>query len=375
MSDLQTQNLVLAFVSMSLILSFFFFLSLFISFLPTAFAEPRFAIEEGVGCNSCHTNLTGAGKRNDTGGAQYMHKLMIEAFRDLEEKKLKDIGGRINQYIAFGADFRTYNRTMLGSSPQNSFTLPQGSVYVELNAGPHLSGYADYDLANTSSREIFAMAHDFRAGLYVKAGKINLPYGLRIDDDTSPIRSNLSLTYASQDLGAEIGLFPGPFEMALAVSNGVPGGMGDENLAKAITSSLNWIGDRGRIGASFQWNKRTANQLTTGGLNGGFRLWRFAWLAEGDLQKIQSRIGAGTTYLLAGYGEMDFKITKGFYLRALYDYLDPNYHAGGDVAHRVSAGIDLFPLPFSQVSLLYRANYGPLPLGPDEIFGQVHFFF
>ncbi|MDO8519246.1 MAG: hypothetical protein Q7T11_03680 [Deltaproteobacteria bacterium] len=350
-------------------------LSCFLFQISKASAEPRFAIEEGVGCNSCHTNLTGAGKRNDTGGAQYMHKLMLEAFRNLEEKKLKDIGGRINPYIAFGADFRTYNRTFMGSSPQNSFTLPQGSAYLELNAGPHLTGYADYDLANTSSREIFAMAHDFPAGLYLKAGRINLPYGLRTDDDTSPIRSNLSLTYSSQDLGAEIGLFPGPFEMALAVTNGVPGGTGDENLAKAITSSINWICDKGRIGSSFQWNKRTANRLITGGLNGGFKLWRFIFLGEGDLQQIQSRAGAGTTYLIAGYGEMDFKITEGFYLRALYDYLDPDYAAAGNVAHRVSAGIDLFPLPFSQVSVLYRANFGPLPLGPDEIFAQAHFFF
>ena len=354
---------------------FFLILVCLFSLGPKALAEPRFAVEEGVGCNSCHTNLTGAGKRNDTGGAQYMHKLMIEAFRDLEEKKLKDIGGRINQYIAVGADFRTHNRTLLGSAPKNSFTLPQGSLYVELNAGPHLAGYADYDLANTSSREIFGMVHDLPAGLYFKAGRINLPYGLRIDDDTSPIRSNLSLTYASQDIGGEVGLFPGPFEMALAVSNGVPGGMGDENLAKAITSSINWIGAAGRLGASFQWNKKTANRLTTGGLNGGFHLGRFVLLGEGDLQQIQSRTGAGTTYLMAAYGEMDFKLVEGFYLRAIYDYLDPDYRTANNFAQRVSAGIDLFPLPFSQVSLLYRANFGPLPLGPNEIFGQIHFFF
>ncbi|MDO8520240.1 MAG: hypothetical protein Q7T11_08785 [Deltaproteobacteria bacterium] len=354
---------------------FFLILSCFLFQISKAIAEPRFSIEEGVGCNSCHTNLTGAGKRNDTGGAQHMHKLMLEAFRDLEDKKLKDIGGRINQYVAFGADFRTRNRTELGNSPENSFTIPQGSLYVELNAGTHLTGYADYDLANTVSREIFLMVHELPGGLYFKGGKINLPYGLRIDDDSSAIRRDLSLTYASQDIGGEVGFFPGPFEVMLSVTNGVPGGTGDENLAKAITSSVNYIADRGRIGVSFQWNKREANRLTAGGIHGGLRLGHFTWLGEADLQQIASRTGGGTATLIAGYGEMNYEIFEGLYARALYDYLDPDLSAPDNIAHRVSVGADLFPLPFSQISLFYRSNFGTGDLGPDEIVAQAHFFF
>lgn len=350
----------------------FFSILFFLQFTPLVLAVPRYAVEEGVGCVSCHTNMTGAGKRNDTGGAFFTEDLVLEFAKKLAPK---DINGRLHKYFAVGTDIRLQNTTTFGSPKQNNFTLPQASLYVEFNPVKYLTGYVDYDLANTVNREAFALVHELPHGLYLKFGRINLPYGLRIDDDTSPIRTNFNMTFSNQDLGGEVGIAPGPFEFAAAISNGVPGGVGDENLAKAVTTSATWIGEYGRVGASFQWNKRTTNRLLSAGMHGGLKLWKFTWLGEVDTQQIHSLTGAGNTWLVAGYSELNWKLLQGLYVKTVYDYLDPDLRAPDNLQHRLGLGFDLYPLPFSHVSLLYRINQGLGVLGDDQLLAQFHLFF
>lgn len=161
----------------------------------------------------------------------------------------------------------------------------------------------------------------------------------------------------------------------MAVSNGVPGGVSDENLAKAITASANWVGEYGRFGLSGQWNKRTTTELFFGGVNGGFRVWNFIVLGEFDVQKAKSRTGARTINLLAGYGEFNWMVIDGLYIKAIYDFLDPDTSVSGDLQHRLGLGFDLYPLPYSQISILYRVNVAPGAAGDDQILAKVHFFF
>lgn len=353
-------------------------LPVFISFLflfffsPPLQALPRYAIEEGVSCSSCHTNMTGGGKRNDTGGYDKMREVVLALTQKLAPEK---IDGRLNSFLAVGADLRTQNTTTFSQPATNAFSVPQGSLYLEFNGGKHLTGYVDYDFANTFNREAFGMVHDLPLSLYIKAGRIQLPYGLRIADDSSPIRTNFNVTFANPDIGGEIGMAPGPFEFTAALSNGVPGGVADENLAKAVTVSAVWIGEKGRVGASFQWNKRDANRLTSAGMHGGFKLGKLVGLGEIDLQQIHSRTGGGNTLLVAGYGELDYKIIQGFYAKGIYDYLDPDWEAADNLQHRIGLGFDFYPLPFSQLSLLYRVNIGTGAVGDDQLEALFHFFF
>ncbi|MBI1910043.1 MAG: hypothetical protein HYS22_07740 [Deltaproteobacteria bacterium] len=346
---------------------------------PPLWALPRYAVQEGVGCVSCHVNPTGAGKRNDTGGFLFARKLSLKSTRVIHPGDLVPLdlpNGRLNKFAAIGADFRVHDTTTLGTVNTNNIQIPQGSLYLELNAGQHLTAYADYDLANTASRELFGMVHQLPAGLYFKVGRINLPYGLRVDDDSSPIRTSFNATFANQDIGGEIGIAPGPLEIITAVSNGVPGGTNDENAAKAITTTVQWVGKRGRVGSSFQFNKRSTTRLISTGLHGGFTLGPLIGLGEVDLQ--QNHPNSTTTsnaWVIAGYSELDWKVIDGLSLKTVYDYLDPNYLVGGDLQHRIGFGIDLYPLSYSQISVLYRANLGTGPLGDDQILLKMHFFF
>lgn len=352
-----------------------FFLTLLFVFLfssSSLLALPRYAVYEGVRCSSCHVNMTGAGKRNDTGGAQFMDDLVMTFAKELIPEK---VTGRLTKFAAVGADVRVQNATTFSDPATNNFSLPWAAVYAELNGGKHLTGYVDYDVANTTAREIFGLLYQLPHDLYVKAGRFFLPYGLRIDDDSSPIRTNFNMTYASHDIGGEVGISPGPFEFVVALSNGVPGGIGDENLAKAVTSSMSWIGEKGRVGTSFQLNKRDTVRLLSGGVSGGFTIWKLAWLGEVDLQQNHARDGTGNTYVIAGYSELNWRIVDGVYAKGIYDYLDADYRTADNLQHRIGLGVDFYPVKFSQVSLLYRANVGAGAAGDDQIFARFHFYF
>ena len=285
---------------------------------------------------------------------------------------------RVGPFAAVGADLKVLNTTTNGTPRKNSTGVPQGSLYLELDPLKYLSLYLDQDFANGVNREAFIFAHDESpATVYLKAGRMGLPYGLRIDDfdQTAPIRANLNMTFAQQDIGLEAGWMPGPFEIITAISNGAPGTPADENLSKASTSTVNWIGKNGRVGASFQWNRRLITELIQGGLHGGFKIQRLTWLGEVDLQKSSPVSGAATTTTLVGYSELAWRAVDGLYAITNYDYLDPNRNVTGDLTHRIGLGLDLYPIPLCHLSLLYRINTAPGAASNDQLFARFHAYF
>lgn len=338
----------------------------------TTRALPRYAIFEGVRCSACHVDPTGAGMRNDTGGTEFMQELSLAATQSLVTK---NVSGRLTNWVAVGTDIRAQHQTVVQTPRTNQFTLPQASLYLALQPIKHVTGYVDYDLANTTNRVGVAMLHELPLGLYVKAGRFFLPYGLRIDDDTSFIRTATNMTFASPDVGAELGVAPGPFEFAAAVSNGVPGGFGDENRAKAVTATAHWVAAHGRLGASIHWNRRPAVELVQSAVHGGARLGPVAWLAELDWQRSRTTASGATTQLLAGFSEVNWRILQGLYAKAQYDFLDPDLHADNDRQHRIGIGLDVAPLPYLQCALWYRLNIGGGAASADQLLAKVHVFF
>lgn len=355
---------------------FFFLLGGLVSpfFVPSAgWAHPRWAVKEGVGCQSCHVNPSGSGKRNDAGGQFFLETLSLRATEPLFPK---EVNGRLNRFVAVGADFDLQNQTTFSSPIANTTTIPQGSLFLELNGGKHLTAYFDQDMANTTNRELFAMLHDnLPARLYLKAGRFYLPYGLRIEDDTNFIRMDFNQTFANQDIGLEAGWLSDSFEVIAAVSNGVPGGVGDENSAKAVTTQWNCIGTIGRLGTSFQWNPRANNRLWAGGLHGGVKFWKLIGLAEVDLLDNRNRSNGNSTHTWAGFGEIDYLVIDGFLLKAIYDYRDPDFEAPDNLEHRIGFGFDLYPIPYSHVSMIYRIQIGSGAAGEDTFLARLHFFF
>lgn len=315
---------------------------------------------------SCHVSPTGAGKRNGIGGTIFERDLSLQKTRNWLPE---EFSGNISSFFSVGSEIRTQNRTNLGTSNSNTTMIPQGSLYFEARGGKHITLYVDQDLANTRNREAYGMIHNLPLDGYIRAGRMNLPYGLRIADDTSFIRTNLNLTFAQQDIGLESGFFPKPFEMNLAISNGAPGSPTDENDAKALTTSASWVGEYGRAGLSFQWNRRLNNQFTTGGLHTGWHFWRLIWLGEIDLQQ------SNGNNLLAGYSELNWQVVEGLYLKTIYDFLDPDYKTPNNLQHRLGGGVDFYPVPLTKLMLLYRNGIGQGAAGDDQILAELHFFF
>jgi hypothetical protein len=333
-------------------------------------AVPYFAVMEGAKCSLCHVSLTGAGMRKEH-GIGYYKELSLEATKDLFDDEFK---GQLTKYFAVGGDFRFRHLANVQSPTSNSFSVPQGSLYVRAMPIKHFTLYADTDVANLDSREIFGLIHELPYNLWVKFGRINLPYGLRVPDDSSFIRSDLGFTFGSQDLGVELGAEPGPFTFAVAYSNGVPGGSVDDNEQKAVTSSGAWITRYFRLGGSFQWNDQSANRFLTGGGFVGVHFWRVAVLGEFDVQNIHDKATGAERTAKVGYGEADVRIIPGLVFKGTYDATDDEL-AGSGFHQRIGAGFEIYPLPYLEVSTIYRLRIGDGALGQDQIFTQVHGYY
>ncbi|MBI2083059.1 MAG: hypothetical protein HYT76_05775 [Deltaproteobacteria bacterium] len=353
-----------------------FFIALTFS-IKNAEAVPYFAVIANTQCSHCHINPTGGGMRSSHGVGLYS-EFALKKTAHLFDNKFK---GQINPYIGIGGDIRLQHLSTIETPRANNITIPWGALYLRADPIKYFTFYTDTDLANLTSREIYGMIHngmisdhDIPTKLWLKAGRINLPYGLRLPDDSSFIRSDLGFTFAGQDLGVEVGAEPGPFRLALAVTNGVGGGAGDDNGKKAFTWFSEWHRKIFRAGGSFFYNDSLVSRTLSGGIHSALHLWKFAILGEIDLQRVRTNVVNLSRTVYVGYGEIDYELTQGLFLKGAYDAIDDNLRGSG-LHHRVSGGLEIFPIPFLEVDLLYRMRLGNGALGDDQIMGIFHAFF
>ncbi|MBI2982031.1 MAG: hypothetical protein HYY44_07060 [Deltaproteobacteria bacterium] len=342
-----------------------------------ALAVPTFAVMGETQCSHCHVNPTGGGMRSEHGVKLYS-EFSLRKTRHLFNKEFK---GQVNRFIGIGGDIRLRHLSTIESPRSNSFTIPWGSLYVRADPIKNLTFYVDTDLANLASREIYGMVHNDifsdhepSTKLWIKGGRLNLPYGLRLPDDSSFIRSDLGLTFASQDLGFEVGAEPGPFTLALALTNGVAGGAGDDNGKKAVSWFSEWRREIFRVGSSFFSNDSFATRTLSGGVHTGLHLGEFTLLGEFDLQRVRTNALGISRNVFVGYAEIDRELIRGLFVKGAYDAIDDSL-AGSGLHHRISGGVELFPIPYIEVDLLYRMRIGSGTLGSDQIWGMFHAFF
>ncbi|MBI2067304.1 MAG: hypothetical protein HYT77_04755 [Deltaproteobacteria bacterium] len=336
----------------------------------TAHATPHFAVYANTSCSHCHVNPTGGGMRSSHGVNLYS-EFSLKKSSPLFPPEFK---GRVGQYFGIGGDVRLQNLSTIESPTNNSFTILWGSLYLAADPHKHLTIYTDTDLANTTSREAYGMVHHLPGNSWFKFGRLNQPYGLRVPDPTSFIRSDLGFTFANQDLGVEIGAEPGPLTLALALTNGVGGGAGDDNQAKAITWFSEWRKSILRFGGSVHFNDAQTTRLLTGGAHSGLHLGKVALLGEVDRAEVRNKTNDTDRTITLGYGEINYAPIQGLYCRGIYDVEDDNLAPSG-LHHRIGGGVEFFPIPFMEVNLLYRMQIGNGTLGDDQIVGQLHGFF
>lgn len=338
----------------------------------TANAEPHLAVREGFLCSQCHVNRAGGGKRNAF-GANYSQTALPLWRPGSDTTRLGVVSPNLGEYVSVGADVRMQHVTVetvrtqfegewLVAPGGNTLRVPQANLYGELTVvKDHLALYLDEKLGpeGASAREAMILLYGLPYGGYAKAGRILLPYGLRLADDEAFVRQATGFNFGNQDLGVEVGAEPGPAFITAALSNGTLGGT-DDNERKQLTASAGVKARWGRVGASYSWNDGTTPAgLSVRQVGGGFaaaNFGRLTLLSEVDLIVDTARPKGGErtqSFELAAHAEADLLITRGVGVRAAFGYHDPNLKVAQDHRTRLALTVEVFPIPFLRVTATY----------------------
>jgi hypothetical protein len=344
-------------------------------------AEPYLAARSGFKCAACHVNKTGGGKRTEF-GLIYGQTTLPHLIKGAPgESAIFD--PNLSDNVSLGGNFRFASETTLRNNAKdsNGFTITEGNVYLQVNAHPEfLTFYLDQKVApsGASSREAVVLVQETDHSLYLKAGKMLLPYGLRQWDEAF-IRQVTGFNYDAQDLGVEVGWQPGPWDVSVAVSNGTQGG-NENNRDKQWSGVASLVFRRFRLGGSFAYNESGNVRRTMGGGFAGFNTGRFTLLGELDFLKDED-LSANTPefgHQRLAYVEGNVLLVKGINAKVSYDWWDPFSEVAEDEKIMVRAGVEPFVTQFLQVRVFFRYREGPGQLAADnedELLVELHAFF
>ncbi len=353
-------------------------------------AEPYLAVRTGAKCMACHVNPTGGGKRTEFGSI-YSQTALAEAYLNPatgetmpapEESSRSALWtGKLNDHFAVGSDLRAnLQGTRVPNNPSTvAFDQTRAQVYLEVKPiVDRLTIYLDERVAPgaATNRETYAMLWSANRTAYVKMGRMFIPFGLRIEDDTAFVRQGSGTTFSSSDDGIEGGLDGGPWSVHLAVTNGA-GGAAETNRGKQITSLGSYVQPDWRFGASVSTNFNGATERKMQNLFAGLRTGIVSWLASG-IYVTDEGTPAGRLRQWATLVEGNIEAAKGHNLKLTYEYYDPNADVREDQRERYSAVWEYVPFQFTQFRAGVRKNNG-IPQNnaqnATELFMQWHAFF
>jgi len=337
-------------------------------------AEPYLAVQTGYKCVACHVSPTGVGMRNSAGAMYAQTALSRHIVGDLWD-------GKISDKLTVGADLRVnaLARDVPDDDDDVQFETEEALVYVHFALLPErLSFYLDERVApgGASSREAYALLWFNEKRSYVRAGRMFLPYGHRIEDDTAFIRQVPGINYNTPDDGIEVGYDSGSLTMNLALTNGTAGA-GETDTGKQASARIAWVWPGWRIGGSFNFNDADAGDRRMQNLFAGLKTGRVSWLFEYDYIRDEG-FPTGTRDQWIGFAEANISVAKGYNVKLTYEYFDPDDDVDEDDINRSSAVLEAFPMQFLQFSLGARFGDG-IPQNSrqnsDEYFLQLHAYF
>lgn len=347
-------------------------------FCAAVHAEPYIAVESGLKCNNCHTNPSGGGKRTAFGAAYAYTQIAARQVAFGEHEGLWN--GEVNRWLALGANLRTGfdYADIPGSDSASDSGVSRGTAYLELRAVPGLlSFYVDQQFApdGSTNREAYALLTPAAGKYTFKVGQIFLPYGLRLQDDTSFVRQVSGINFNTPDDGIEAGLELEKWSVQLAVSEGSAGGpdtdSGEQTSLSAAYARPTW-----RIGASYNQNNSDLGDRRMQSVFAGLKTGPIAWLAELDF--ITDESPGGDRDLYASLLEGNWRFRKGHNFKLSYEFFDPDDASGEDELERYSIVWEFSPMQFLQSRIGVRA-YNGVPANPasnrDEVFAELHAYF
>ncbi len=340
-------------------------------------SEPYLAVRMGLKCSSCHVNRTGGGMRNDF-GAVFAGTNLPSGNTGFQFQNRA-----LNDWLKMGWNLRVAGTANVSdATPQTSWDISRANVYLEAKLiDRKLTLYVDETLApgGANSREFFALLEVPSITGYAKAGKFFLPSGLRILDDDEFIRDQTGFTLLRPDQGVEVGIEPGPFSVIVSVTNG-NGGAAENNSGKQVTGTAAWVRRKLRLGASVSRNTQAGRNADVLGGFGGVQLGPVSLLGEVDLVRGASGEGPDVDQFVA-YGEGNVLVRQGINAKVTYGFHDRNVDRAEDERIRARLGLEVFPLPYFQLSGFYVVRDdipASLPLAlpqQDQVILELHLFF
>lgn len=339
----------------------------------SARAEPYLAVREGLTCSGCHVSPTGGGMRNAFGNAYAQERLPMQPLADAGADLWT---GSVMNRFGIGANGRVSARYTDRSEEDDAlgFAVDRVNVYGSARLNEHVLLYVDQQVAPGGSGNREAWVKIGWRELYLRAGRMFLPFGWRLEDNDAFIRRETGVTMEQGDDGVEVGWTTGRFDTQLAVTNGNGGGA-EVDDGKLVTGRFAWIAGPVQLGVSGYRNDTDTIDRTMGGVFGGLRTGPVGWLAEYDRIDDSGDMTADTD---GGVGllEADWLIAPGNNLKVSVEM----QHFEGDLEDRFRYSLvyELFPWPFTQLRVGFRSRDSDDPdprFNTDEGFVQLHAFF
>ena len=244
--------------------------------------------------------------------------------------------------------------------------------------GDRLSLVFDERLApgSATNRETYGLLWFAERSAYVKVGRIFVPFGLRIEDDSAFIRQVTGVNFSASDDGVEGGLEIGPWSASLSVTNGAGGGA-ETNRGKLISALASFVQSDWRVGVSASHNDNGAAKRTMLSLFAGLRTGIVAWLASA-VAITDDGTPIGRVKQQVSLVEANIELARAHNVKLAYEFHDPNTDVRQDHRARYSVVWEAVPLRYTQVRIGLRKNDG-IPQNnaqnAREVFLQWHAFF
>lgn len=336
---------------------------------PRAAAEPYLAVETGYQCSQCHVNPTGGGLRNTFGAI--FSQIQLPA----NTSELETWNGTVLDRFAVGSDGRGSGRQFDfdDRDDHQDFQVDSVVMYLDATLNEHVSVYVEEQVAPNGSLNRQAWAKLTSGNWYVKGGKLVLPYGWRLEDDTAYVREVTGINFNTADNGVEAGYVGGPWSVQLAVTNGTAGAA-EVDDGKQGSLLVTYVQSGWRVGISGNYNNTDPVDRTMYGVYGGLRTGPVSWLAEYD--RIDDN-GLGNLKQDVGLLEASIRLRKGHYLQLTAE-LNSFDDSDQPTRYRYSAVYAYFPWPFTELRAGYRqrdSSDDAAAYNASETFVQLHVFF
>ena len=359
---------------------------MYILFISSLFALPRFSVEESSSCMNCHINPTGGGMRNGHGTNVY--NLDELTLRNWISDGDEDWDGFISNHIQIGGEFRI--QSFDGNTSSGIFPM-QAEIYTKVDINKNTDFYLEASLGGSSNYEYFVLFDKLPSKSWIKVGQSSPNYGLMLDDHTSFIKSGNKNSLDENTPALDRGfrdLFDPMANKPLLIEGGInlfknlymtmslfqPLSEGYHEDLSSFSGSISYINSFGNTSFMLGSSILEEDEISLMGVFGGVSFKNITMMFEADLaENLFDYIETS----FASYGQLVYKPIQGLHLIAKYDYFDHNYDVASGSITRYSYGFEIYPLNMLEIKLQtrdYKIEGIDLELD-NEYLIQVHTWF